>query len=429
MNSSYRQIEVSDEGGCVKSIKPVPSAETARWAQDISRKSQTGRDLFVRKEEPFFTDPVPFVIAPPEDSGEPFFSHNHCPAITWCDNGDLIAAWFSTKNERGTEMTILASRLRWGAKQWEPASEFFNAPDRNMTGTALFNDGSGTLYHFNGMGLEGVEGFENLVVLLRSSQDCGMSWTPPRVISPGARYQRGNQVIAGTSVTPGGLWIQPCDATPGGEGPTAIHVSRDGGKSWHYPGGHIRGIHAGVVGLKDGRLLAMGRAQTIEGRMPVSISGDQGKSWSCAASEFPPITSGQRFVLMRLREGPLLLVSFTDPSRALRDAGSDELLPGLKEGCRRGMKFKDGTGGSFTGYGMFATLSFDEGESWPVRRLLAPRQGTFNGGAWTGTFEADAAHAEPKGYLAATQAPDNTIHLISSRLHYRFNLAWLNAGA
>ncbi|MBM3493037.1 MAG: hypothetical protein FJX72_01750 [Armatimonadetes bacterium] len=32
------------------------------------------------------------------------------------------------------------------------------------------------------------------------------------------------------------------------------------------------------------------------------------------------------------------------------------------------------------------------------------------------------------GYLAATQTPDGVIHLISSRLHYRFNLGWLKQG-
>ena len=34
----------------------------------------------------------------------------------------------------------------------------------------------------------------------------------------------------------------------------------------------------------------------------------------------------------------------------------------------------------------------------------------------------------PAGYLAITQTPDGVIHLISSRLHYRFNLAWLKEG-
>jgi hypothetical protein len=36
--------------------------------------------------------------------------------------------------------------------------------------------------------------------------------------------------------------------------------------------------------------------------------------------------------------------------------------------------------------------------------------------------------AEHGGHLAATQTPDGVIHLISSRLHYRLNLAWLKEG-
>ena len=37
----------------------------------------------------------------------------------------------------------------------------------------------------------------------------------------------------------------------------------------------------------------------------------------------------------------------------------------------------------------------------------------------------DSTHAEPRGYLAVSQTPDNVINLISSRLHYRFNMFWL----
>jgi hypothetical protein len=74
---------------------------------------------------------------------------------------------------------------------------------------------------------------------------------------------------------------------------------------------------------------------------------------------------------------------------------------------------------------MFAAISYDEGKTWPVRKLMTPGEGEFDGGAWTRTFKTDATHAEPRGYLAATQSPDNVIHLISSILHYRFNLEWL----
>jgi len=48
---------------------------------------------------------------------------------------------------------------------------------------------------------------------------------------------------------------------------------------------------------------------------------------------------------------------------------------------------------------------------------------TFDGGAWTREFVMDATHDEPKGCLASIQTPDGVIHVISSALHYRFNLA------
>jgi hypothetical protein len=147
--------------------------------------------------------------------------------------------------------------------------------------------------------------------------------------------------------------------------------------------------------------------------MPMSISKDMGKTWKYQASEFPAIDGGQRLVLMRLKEGPLLLVSFTDhPQRTRKED--------------RGMEFTDADGNKFKGYGMYAALSYDDGKTWPVKRLLVDgKERHLNGGAWTGDFDMDATHAEPRGYLAGTQSPDNMIHIVSSRIHYRFNLKWL----
>ena len=93
------------------------------------------------------------------------------------------------------------------------------------------------------------------------------------------------------------------------------------------------------------------------------------------------------------------------------------------------MEFADINGRSFTGYGMYAALSFDEGQTWPIRKLLTPGKGDYDGGGNTGKFTATPTHAEPGGYLAATQTPDGIIHLISSRLYYRFNLKWLQTPA
>ena len=185
-------------------------------------------------------------------------------------------------------------------------------------------------------------------------------------------------------------------------------------------GGLIAGIHAGVVQLKDGSLMALGRNNNIEDasgvlRMPMSISKDMGKSWSYSPSDFPPIGGGQRLVFLRLQEGPLLLVSFTHH-------------PEEPDENKKGMLFSDGKGGTFKGYGMYAALSYDDGKTWPVKKLLTDgKERYLNGGAWTGAFEMDQTHAEPRGYLAITQSPDNLIHLVSSSIHYRFNLSWLSA--
>jgi hypothetical protein len=159
--------------------------------------------------------------------------------------------------------------------------------------------------------------------------------------------------------------------------------------------------------LKDGSLMAFGRGNNINGRMPMSISKDMGRTWTYSASEFQPISGGQRLVLRRLQEGPILFVSFADR--------------------RKGMDIPDASGKQRRVYGMFAALSFDEGKTWPCKRLITaggPAR-KIDGGGNTGPFTMDETHAEPRGYLAATQTPNGLIHLISSKQYYVFNLAWI----
>lgn len=391
------------------------------------RVVQSDIQFSVLPETCFFLDPIPFVVAP-EIPDVPFYAHNHQPSVTWCDNGDLLAIWFSANQENGRGMVVLQSRLKAGEDHWSPATLFFKVPDRNMTGSSLFNDGHGTLYHFNGV--EAAGDWQNLMVVMRMSKDNGYTWTAPKIIAP--EHAKRHQVISGTIRTSKGWLVQACDAGPEGHDGAAVLVSKDGGRSWEDPwdgapkpefregtvGTTVAGIHAGVVELKDGSWMALGRGNTIvtkngSKRMPMSVSEDGGATWRYSASPFPPIDGGQRLVLMRLREGPILLVSFTDhPQRTPED--------------ERGMVFKRKDGTEYRGYGMYAALSYDEGKTWPVRKLLSDGNERFlDGGAWTGFFVMDISHAEPRGYLAGTQSPDGTIHIVSSRLHYRFDLKWL----
>jgi sulfatase modifying factor 1 len=134
--------------------------------------------------------------------------------------------------------------------------------------------------------------------------------------------------------------------------------------------------------------------------MPISYTSDLGETWTYEASEFPVVSNTQRPVLLRLKEGPIVLCSFTDQARDLKNGGRV-----------KGMTFKS-TGGDYTGVGLFAAVSYDEGKTWPDRRLITP---------------GSSAKADTNGYLAITQTRDGRIQLITSSKHYTFNLAWVKA--
>ena len=406
--------------GELPDTEPVPDPQPALNHRNVMRQTRPGQTANPVTAEPYFEGPRQYVKIPPGSDGPMYSEHNHDPALVDCPNGDLLAIWYSCRNEPGRELGILASRLRYGSNEWEPASPFWDAPDRNDHAPAFWSDDAGTIYHFNGLAAAATWG--NLATVMRISTDSGATWSEARLINPehGLRHMPVESVFR----TNEGFLVLPCDAVTGGSGGTAVHISRDEGRTWNDPGagrpsptfaagstgGWIAGIHAGVTQLNDGSLMAFGRGNNIDGRMPMSISKDMGRNWTYSASEFPPLGSGQRLVLRRLREGPILFVSFADR--------------------KKGMVMRDAAGRRGKVFGMFAALSFDEGKTWPVKRLLSPggaaRQ--VDGGGNTGKFTMDDTHSEPRGYLATTQTRHGLIHLISSKQHYVFNLAWIRNG-
>lgn len=361
---------------------PLPPPAPPLWAQDV-RQDKADGSKGPDPSVPFFKGPIEFVKIPRGSDG-PLFGHNHDPALVACPNGDLLAIWYTCRAETGRELGIAASRLRRDRDQWEPAAPFWDAPDRNDHAPAFFLDDDGTIYHFNGLSAGGTWG--SIAMILRTSTDHGASWSRARLIQP----EHGRQMPAESVFkTREGVLILPVDGVTGIHSMT-IWTSKDGGRTWADPGAdtprgsQIAGIHAGVVQLKDGRLMALGRgrSKTVT-KIPISLSGDGGRTWTYRESPFPAIAMGQRLVLTRLNEGPILLASF---------AGEDE-FPDLS-----GKRPKDA--------GLFAAVSEDEGETWKMGRLISP---------------------EARGYLSVHQTPDNVIHLISSKQYYSFNLAWLRA--
>jgi formylglycine-generating enzyme len=354
------------------------------------------------------------VKVPPDADGPVYARHNHCPALTVCPNGDLLAIWYSTRREPGRELGIVGSRLRHDASEWEDAAPFWDAADRNDHASALHWDGQEALYHFNGLSTDAT--WRKLALILRTSTDNGATWSKARLINPNHGLR--NMPIANVFATRAGAIVLPCDAVTGGAGGSVVHVSRDNGATWSEQSGGrrlaryeagaagpaIAGIHACAAELDDGRLLAFGRGDNIGGFMPASVSEDLGRTWTYSASPFPPISGGQRPVLLRLDEGPLFFASFTP-----------------------GMDVQDAAGKERRITGLFAALSFDEGETWPVRKLISDYRPDheMDGGGNTRRFIMGPEKGEPRGYLVVRQTPDGVIHLLSSALHYRFNTAWL----
>jgi len=386
----------------------LPPAPPALNAQNVSQS--VPKIEMPPQDVPFFSGPKPFVIIPPNSSGPLFSWHNHSPAIAECPNGDLLAVWYSCVDEAGTELNNLASRLRLGATEWEPASLFWDGQDINDHAPKLWWDGDKTLFHFARGQLENI---------VRTSTDNGVTWTKAQAIQPVSEI--GNGIIR----TREGVIVMTQD-TP----ITSLTVSRDGGRAWtsaaitdkklaHRSGSPARhaGIHAPIVQLADGRLMTIGRLNTeaeqakFNFKTPASFSSDGGVTWTHEPTPFPAISSVQRAVLMRLREGPLLLCSFTDLSANAKKP--------------KGMDFPC-EGGTLHGAGLFAALSFDEGKTWSHRRLITPggTPRTVNA-IDRGQFTLSPISAEHNGYLAATQTRDGRVQLISSKNHYVFNLTWL----
>ena len=389
---------------------PLPVPPPSLNARDVS---QTAPPPVAKATKPFFSGPTRFVKVPPDMAGPMFSNHNHSPAIAECPNGDLLAVWFSCGDEGGPELANLASRLRRGATEWETASPFWDGPDINDHAPKLWFDGERTLFFF-------AKSFAGDVV--RTSTDSGATWSKARLIQP--MVEIGNLPFR----TKEGALVLPLDRNPAGVG---VDVSLDGGKTWSFtpahgkpdfqPGGggpRPAGIHNATAQLADGRLVAYGRFDELDIQekfhlhTPVSYSSDLGKTWTYEESAFPAISTVQRAVLLRLHEGPLLLCSFTDQLRNWKK--------------REGLRFKAADGGEFTGYGLFAAVSFDEGKTWPVQKLITPGgpERTVSG-VDRNEFTLSETMAEPSGYLSVCQTRDDLIQLVSSKNHYVFNLAWL----
>ncbi|SPE20815.1 BNR/Asp-box repeat protein [Candidatus Sulfotelmatomonas gaucii] len=376
---------------------------------------------------PSFANPRVYVKIPEGSKGPLYSEHNHFPSIIYADNGDLLATWYTCDFEESRHLYIAASRLRAGAEEWDDASLFFATPGRNDHSTALFRANDGKLYQFQGVGSDSFQ--TKQILVSRESADNGASWSAPKIRDSQRRMLNPHHVLEHSS----GCWVMTSDFNLDEPLWGELLVSWDRGASWHSAGPRIVGQHPAIVELKDHSLMIAGRTNEKTGSsypdgkgLPLSITPDLGKTWIYRRTSLPEVSWGQRSVLMRLKEGAILYIGFTDGSGFVISETEAKYVMNPQGG----MDFTAKDRALFKGYGLFAAASYDEGRTWPVRRLItaggSPK--AYDGGGNTHLFLMDDTHAEPRAYLNAVQTPDGVVQLLSSRLHYQFNLAWLEEG-
>ena len=422
---------------------PAPKLKQAAppWAKNVSPRPYSWP---ADQPRPFYQGPISlYNVNTNYHSAElaaqfniPLYTHNHSPAITWANNGDLLLVWFSGESEKGQELTILGLRARRradGSLLWDrPVAEFFKCADRNMHGSQLWNNAARlargfkepfTLYHINGISTDGK--WTKLAMAFRQSPDYGATWTQPVIMKQNvdADHLSGhrNQPQGNVVVTPDGDFLSFTDGAAVGGSGASLNFSNDGGKTWDVRGRRgPPGIHVGGAPLPDERILAFSRDEgNTFGSLPQSLSSDKGQIWSFSASEFPPIGMVQRLVLLRL--------DYSHPALDPGGRGRKPLL--LVSFANDGMAGSDATGRPATIHGAYAALSWDDGKTWPIKQVLSDvTSGTENYvmGPWSKTFALDVTHGQPRSYWSATQTPDGIVHLTDGRLYYAFNVAWLN---
>ena len=314
--------------------------------------------------------------------------HNHSPGFEVCPNGDLLLVIYTASyREYEPEVSLIGSRLRFGADQWDMPAPFLGFPNANNHAPLLWNDGGALHLFWGNPRLQNAFPFQ-----WTSSEDNGATWSEVRF--PGFRGDVGahsRQPINTAFRGQDGTMYVASDAV---KGSSVLWASSDNGRTWYDTGGRSAGRHTTYAMLNDGSILGMGGKNTeIEGYMPAAISRDGGKSWEREKSPFCKQASNQRPSILRLQSGRLFFACDLQERKGFQPEGFPER-------------------------GALVALSDDEGQTWHIKKLVGAQE-----------HESDASWGATIGYSAARQAPNGVIHLITTMnspcLHFEMNEAWI----
>jgi hypothetical protein len=322
-----------------------------------------------------------------------FRDHQHSPGMEVLPNGDVLLIIYTSYHEYETGVSLIASRLRFGAEEWDRPDRLLDFVGVNDHAPLIWQDkGTTRIFWGNPQLVYGGFPFQ-----WTSSNDNGATWAPiqfPNFIGQIGSHSR--QPINTAFRGPKGTMYLSSDGS-GGE--SVLWASDDDAKTWRDTGGRSAGRHTSFAMLKDGRILALGGKNThIDEFMPRAISKDGGKSYEVSKTPFPRQGSNQRPTLIRLKSGRLLFAGdFVQNNDGSQPKGINQL-------------------------GSYVAISEDEGETWNFKKLIGAQ-------LHENRDRAETMRGPTLGYSVARQGPNGMIHLIATMnnpcLHFEFNEAWI----
>ncbi len=380
--------------------------------------------------------------SPSDATGAPIFrtqnifplqgKHVHGSSIVECPNGDLLACWYYGSGERGADdVVIQGARLRKGEAEWSPVFLMADTPGFADCNPAMFVDRRERLWllwvdvqarrwecsllkyrraqDYQGEGppqwswqdviqMEPGEAFAETIdkkfTELGWRDTMWGEYAPPyrRMLVEAARdpYKRqtGWMTRIHPQTLPSGRILVPLYSD--GFNLSLVAISDDDGERWRasLPIVGLGPTQPTIVRKSDGTLVAYCRdAGTPPGRVQMTVSRDEGESWSATTDTDLP-NPGSSLEVCRLRDGSWLMIC-NDTER-----GRDRLS---------------------------ALLSDDEGATWKWKRQIEP--------------------SEPAGtsfsYPSVIQTADGLIHMTYSYRaagggcirHTIINTEWVKSGS
>jgi hypothetical protein len=312
--------------------------------------------------------------------------HNHSPSVEVLPNGDILFVIYTSEHEYEPEVSLMATRLRFGSDEWDFPEIMVNFPDVNDHAPLLWTDNNRIYLFWGNPRYPSAYPFQWVY-----SDDNGVTWSEVQFpIFENKIGPHNRQPINTAFHDDNGIIYIASDAI---DATSVLWASSNNGQTWYDTEGRSAGRHTTYAPLKDGKILGMGgKNSNVDGYMPKAVSTDGGKTWKVSKTPFASLGSNQRPSLLRLQSGRLFF------------AGDFQHRNGDKP---------DGIEQS----GSYVALSEDEGKTWHIKKVTAALP-----------HEADQ-EAATIGYSAARQAPNGIIHLVTSMnnpcLHFEMNEAWI----